>query len=79
VCHTDICNQHDHDWWYKRRATQKAKADWLWSWRLVKRHAKNTPYQPFAVLYASLGFAWLMTGGWLWWGGIVGPGKELRK
>jgi hypothetical protein len=78
VKHTDICNQHDLDWWNERRADKKAIADFMWSYRLIKRHAKNTPYQPFAVLYASLGFAWLMTGGWFWWVGWVGPGKRMR-
>lgn len=79
VFHDDICNSHDLDWWYDRRATQKTVADWRWSSGIVKRHFKNTPWQPLAVLYAVLGFSWLMTGGWLWWAGWMGHGKELRK
>ncbi len=79
VSHKDICTSNDLDWWYNRRATQKTVADWRWSTGIIKRHARNGLWLVPAVLYASLGFAWLMTGGWFFWSGLIGPGKELRK
>jgi hypothetical protein len=78
VYHNDICTSHDLDWWYDRRATQKTVADWRWSAGIVKRHARNGFWIVPAALYASLGFLWLMTGGWLFWAGWVGHGKKLR-
>ena len=67
VYHTDICDLHDIDWLLQRTALGKAKADFRWWARITRRHAKNTPYQPFALTYGVIGFFWLMTAGWFFW------------
>jgi hypothetical protein len=68
VSHRDICEEHDRAWWEKRNLHNKFRADWIWSVRIVKRHASNGPWVIPAILYAVLGFVFLNTlGWWFWW------------
>ena len=67
VNHADICNEHDRLWWEKRTLPRKFRADWMWSVRIVKRHARNGLWIFPAILYAVLGFIFLNTAGWYFW------------
>ena len=67
VSHADIGNEHDRSWWVNRNLHNKIRADWIWSVRIVKRHARNGLWILPATLYAVIGFVVLNTGGWYWW------------
>lgn len=67
VNHADICNQHDVDWWENRNLHNKLRADWLWSVRIVRRHARNGLWIIPAFIYALAGFVFLNTAGWYFW------------
>ena len=77
--HGDICDLHDLDWWYVRTVVGKFAADVKWSYRIVERHIGNGLWIIPAALYAGIGQIWLQTGGWLFWAGLVGKGRRLRK
>lgn len=78
VSHVSVCNGHDLDWWYGRTAWKKTVADFRWAGGVVGAHWKNFPFQPLAAIYAVVGLGWLMTGGWVYWAGWVGPWQEYR-
>jgi hypothetical protein len=74
----DICDRHDEDWWYKRRPLDKLWADLKWAGRIVWRHKANFPWQLHAILLAALGLLFMLTLGWLYWAGILGPWQQYR-
>lgn len=65
--HSDICREHDRLWWEKRNLHNKFRADWMWSVRIIRRHATNGLWIIPATLYAVAGFVFLNTVGWYWW------------
>lgn len=67
VSHKDICDEHDRLWWEKRNLHNKIRADWIWSIRIIKRHARNGWWVAPAILYSVGGFVFLNTAGWYWW------------
>jgi hypothetical protein len=67
VDHSDICNEHDRAWWEHRNLHNKFRSDWIWSARIIRRHAGNGLWIFPAILFAVLGFVFLNTIGWWYW------------